>query len=84
MSKKKEVSPGDGIKSLKTSNIFRLVNFELYTKPNMVIMALGLTAFLGCTGYIAYMRYRFESMGYYSVVTEDGTEKFEKRKSRWD
>lgn len=28
-----ESSPGDGIRSLKTSRAFRIVNFELYTKP---------------------------------------------------
>lgn len=28
----KDTKPGDGIKSLKTSNIFRIVNFELYAR----------------------------------------------------
>jgi hypothetical protein len=28
-----EKKPGDGIRSLKTSNIFRNVNFELYARP---------------------------------------------------
>lgn len=31
--KEKEPSPGDGLRSLKTSNVFRIVNFELYAKP---------------------------------------------------
>lgn len=25
--------PGEGIRSMKTSNVFRAVNFELYAKP---------------------------------------------------
>ena len=28
-----ETSGGDGIRSLKTSGVFRAVNFELYAKP---------------------------------------------------
>lgn len=31
--KEKEATPGDGLRSLKTSNLFRVVNFELYAKP---------------------------------------------------
>lgn len=25
--------PGDGIRQVKTTNVFRLINFELYTRP---------------------------------------------------
>ena len=28
-----ERRPGDGIRSMKTSNVFRNVNFELYARP---------------------------------------------------
>lgn len=28
-----EAKPGDGIRSLQTSRVFRIANFELYTKP---------------------------------------------------
>ncbi|KAF7287156.1 small integral membrane protein 8 [Rhynchophorus ferrugineus] len=80
----KEVKPGDGIRSLRTSNLFRAVNFELYAKPNMVIMGLGLTALAGCLGYIAYMRHKYESLGYYGALKEDGSEEFLKKKSKWD
>lgn len=145
--------PGDGIRSMKTSRVFRVVNFELYAKPvstphqytplhnnvhskqtrlyskafhttvinssikiainyifkvylcnkmllrveliwvivlcidlfqNMVVMAIGLTAFIGCSAYIAYMRSEWADRGYYSTYTADGEETFKKRKSRWD
>ncbi|CAH1368646.1 unnamed protein product [Tenebrio molitor] len=33
MSEKKEPTPGDGLRSVKTTNLFRAVNFELYAKP---------------------------------------------------
>lgn len=33
MEDKNQPSPGDGIRSLKTSRIFKAANFELYVKP---------------------------------------------------
>jgi Domain of unknown function (DUF4500) len=64
--------------------MFRAINFELYAKPNAIIMGIGLVAITGCLGYIAWMRHQWESLGYYSAIKEDGTEHFEKRKSRWE
>jgi hypothetical protein len=31
--KDRQTAPGDGIRSLKTSRVFRIINFELYSKP---------------------------------------------------
>ncbi|KAK5646278.1 hypothetical protein RI129_004742 [Pyrocoelia pectoralis] len=84
MEGKKENVPGDGIRSLPTSRLFRITNYELYAKPNLVIMGLGLVALAGCTGYIAYMRHKYEKLGYYSAIKEDGSETFVKRTSKWD
>ncbi|PSN30473.1 Small integral membrane protein 8 [Blattella germanica] len=84
MSNKKEPAPGDGLRSLRSTGIFRAVNFELYAKPNAVIMALGLGAMTICVGYIFYMRTKFENMGYYSAVNEQGEETFLRKKSKWD
>ncbi|RZC05041.1 small integral membrane protein 8 [Asbolus verrucosus] len=84
MPEKKEPAPGDGLRSVRTTSLFRAVNFELYVKPNLVIMGLGLTAFVGCVGYITYMRSHYDAMGYYPAVQEDGTEQFVKKKSKWD
>ncbi|CAG9804504.1 unnamed protein product [Chironomus riparius] len=77
-------APGDGIRSLKSSYAFRLINYELYVKPNIVIMSIGLISITGVFGYIAYMRHKYEGLGYYSAVKSDGTEVFEKKKSRWE
>ncbi|KAJ8708038.1 hypothetical protein PYW08_010404 [Mythimna loreyi] len=76
--------PGDGIRSLKTSPAFRVTNFELYVKPNVFIMGFGLTCFGMAIGYIAYMKAKYESMGYYVSLDQDGQEYFEKKKSKWD
>ncbi|KAF6212337.1 hypothetical protein GE061_012859 [Apolygus lucorum] len=79
-----ESKPGDGIRSMKTSNVFRAINFELYAAPNKVIMAMGLVAVIGCTGYIIYMREKYKGMGYYPAVDSEGKEHFIKKKSKWD
>lgn len=46
-------------------------------------MGIGLVAITGVFGYIAYMKSKYESLGYYTAVQEDGTEKFIKKKSKW-
>ncbi|CAH1971635.1 unnamed protein product [Acanthoscelides obtectus] len=80
----KPSAPGDGLRSIRTTTLFRTINFELYSKPNAVIMGLGLIAIAGCAGYIAYMRSKYEELGYYAAVKPDGTEEFMKKKSKWD
>lgn len=47
-------------------------------------MSVGATCFALAVGYIAYMRTKYESMGYYAAVDKDGVEVFEKKKSKWD
>ncbi|KAF2898194.1 hypothetical protein ILUMI_07982 [Ignelater luminosus] len=84
MEDKNQPAPGDGIRSLRTSRIFKAANFELYVRPNAVIMAIGLIAMAGCAGYLAYMRSKYEALGYYAAIKEDGSEQFTKRKSKWD
>lgn len=37
----KEPAPGDGIKKLKTSRAFRVINFELYTAPVSSLMIVN-------------------------------------------
>lgn len=53
-------------------------------QQNIVLMTLGLTCFAGVCGYIGYMRYKYESMGYYGAVQADGSEVYTKRRSKWD
>ena len=87
MSEKKpdeKYKPGEGLRSLKTTNLFRVVNYELYAKPNIVVMGIGLTVLAGCLGYIAYMRQKYEKLGYYIATGQDDTQQFVKKQSRWD
>ncbi|XP_037818899.1 small integral membrane protein 8 [Lucilia sericata] len=76
--------PGDGIRQVKTTNVFRLINFELYTRPNKIVMGVGLACITGVFGYITYMRWKYESLGYYTAVSDDGKEVFIKKESKWD
>uniref|UniRef100_A0A1B0BYU2 Small integral membrane protein 8 n=1 Tax=Glossina palpalis gambiensis TaxID=67801 RepID=A0A1B0BYU2_9MUSC len=77
-------SPGSGIRQVKTTNVFRVLNFELYAKPNKIIMCIGLACITGVMGYITYMRSKYEDMGYYAAMQEDGHEVFTKKQSKWD
>jgi hypothetical protein len=47
-------------------------------------MGIGLISIASVFGYIGYMNYKYEGLGYYQAVKEDGTEVFEKKKSRWE
>lgn len=47
-------------------------------------MAIGAAALLGSAGYIMYMRKKYEGMGYYAAISEDGTEQFRVKRSKWD
>lgn len=60
------------------------LNFNELTFQDVVIMGIGLVAITSVFGYIIYMRSKYEGLGYYSAIKEDGTEVFEKKKSRWE
>lgn len=47
-------------------------------------MGIGLISLAGCLGYIAYMRSKYDALGYYPAIQQDGTEQFTKRQSKWD
>lgn len=61
-----------------------LISNVFFFAQNKVIMGIGLAALLGSMAYIAYMRKKYEGMGYYSAIAEDGQEVFTKKKSRWE
>ncbi|KAG7190029.1 hypothetical protein KM043_006179 [Ampulex compressa] len=78
-----EPAPGDGLRSLKSTMLFRAVNYELYVKPNKVIMAFGVIAMLGCTAYLLYMNRDRSTVQYYSTVQPDGSIALQKKTSKW-
>ena len=72
--------PGSGLRSLKTTPGFALFNFELYARPNKVVMIFGLTALTGCVAFLAYMNVTSENK---KVVDGSGSLSFAKR-SKWE
>ncbi|KAJ8865814.1 hypothetical protein PR048_033336 [Dryococelus australis] len=53
-----------------------------HSPRNVVIMGLGVCALAISFGYIAYMRSKYEGMGYYSAVSKEGEEQFLQKKSK--
>jgi len=80
----KEAEPG--LRGAKTTNVFRIVNFELFTKPNKRAMGAGGFAFLFACGYLVYMRATDELKGVptYTTVNEDGSLTRRVKPSKWD
>ena len=87
----KDHKPGEGYAHMAkdTSAIFRLTSFELFAKPNMKVAIPGTVFFVGCIGYISYMRYNAEQAvqkGTHSYTyNEEGEMRMGLSKgSRWD
>lgn len=81
--KKHEPAPGDGLRSLRSTTLFRAINYELYVRPNKGIMFFGALTMLGCIGYLTYMRQTSDNSKYYSAVAIDGTVDLKKKTSKW-
>ncbi|XP_011644253.1 small integral membrane protein 8 [Pogonomyrmex barbatus] len=79
----RKTTPGDGLRSLRSTTLFRVINFELYTKPNKAVMIFGIVAMLGCSGYIFYMNSDQKRNNYHAVVKSDDTIVLEKKVSKW-
>ncbi|XP_003401531.4 small integral membrane protein 8 [Bombus affinis] len=80
--KNHKAEPGDGLRSLKSTMLFRAINYELYVRPNKVIMIFGAIAMFSCIGYMAYMRRNSDNTKYLAV-TSDGSIDSKKKTSKW-
>ena len=77
-------APGEGIRSLQTSTVFRAVNFELYAKPNKFMIVFGCLAFGSCLTYIGLMMYNDEKGKKVYIALDDNDELVAReKKSRW-
>lgn len=45
MSKDTEKKPASGLNSMKFTSAFKMSNFELFAKPNKIVMTVGLACF---------------------------------------
>lgn len=50
---------------------------------NKGIMLFGVMAMLTCSGYLLYMRYKYDGTAYYESVEADGNVTFKKKTSKW-
>ncbi|MPC14402.1 Small integral membrane protein 8 [Portunus trituberculatus] len=79
-----EPAAGDGIKSIRTTSVFKAVNFELYVKPNIVVMGFGTVAILCSAIYLAYMKSQLKESKTYVAIGEDDSKVLLLKKSKWD
>ncbi|CAL1673689.1 unnamed protein product [Lasius platythorax] len=79
----RDTTPGDGLRSLRSTSLFRAINFELYIKPNKTIMLLGVIAMLGCSGYIFYMNSGQRKNNYQAMMKSDDTVVLVRKASKW-
>ena len=81
----KTAKDSQGLGSLRTTSVFRVVNFELFAKQNKVTMTMGTTMFFGCIAYIVYMNVTDnKKKKSYVAINPDGTLESRERTSKWD
>lgn len=79
----REEMPGEGLRSLRSTTLFRAINFELYAKPNKAVMIFGVVTMLACSGYLFYMSSNTKRNDYHAVIKSDDTVTLIKKSSRW-
>ncbi|KAH3788543.1 hypothetical protein DPMN_166688 [Dreissena polymorpha] len=75
-----------GLNHVKTTNAFRIINFELFAKPNKRVMGLGTAVFLFACGYIVYSRMtdEYRDVPTYTTINDDGSLTRRVKTSKWD
>jgi hypothetical protein len=69
----------------QSTSLFRALNFELFVKPNKVVMIAGLITFTFCVSYIAYINATAENRkDMYMAMNERGKLEKRQRASRWE
>lgn len=75
--------PGKGIQKLDATTFFKVTNFELFVKPNKLVMAAGLVAITCCIGYIHYMRVSVQKDDTIEQNSNAEKQYVNVKKSRW-
>jgi len=69
----------------RSTGPFRAINFELFVKPNKIVMGFGIAAFTGCISYIFFMNLTDDKKkSTYVTLDEDGGMTTRPKTSRWD
>jgi hypothetical protein len=70
---------------VQSTALFRALNFELFVKPNVVVMGIGIASITACVAYIAYWNSTAENRkNDYMALNEKGNLEKRKRTSKWD
>ena len=88
----KDYQPGQGIasKAKDTSSVFRVLNAEMFAKPNLKVAVPGTIIFGGCVLYLAYMKLRADEAvrqgTHFKQAQPDGKYKmaYNDKGSKWD
>ena len=83
---KPETFQEPGLKHARTTNAFRVVNFELFAKPKKRVMGLGTAVFLAACVYILYIRMtdEYKDKPTYTTMNDDGSFTRRIRTSKWE
>uniref|UniRef100_H3CY50 Small integral membrane protein 8 n=2 Tax=Tetraodon nigroviridis TaxID=99883 RepID=H3CY50_TETNG len=74
-----------GLRSVRTTTLFRAVNPELFIKPNKPVMAFGLVAITLCVGYLGYLHaMKDNDQQLYEAIDSDGERSTRRKSSKWD
>jgi len=70
---------------VQSTALFRALNFELFVKPNVIVMGIGIASITACVAYIAWWNATADNRkADYMALTEQGTLEKRKRSSKWD
>ncbi|XP_006902090.1 PREDICTED: small integral membrane protein 8 [Elephantulus edwardii] len=74
-----------GLRGVRTTNLFRAVNPELFIKPNKPVMAFGLITLSLCVAYIGYLHATQENKkDLCEAIDSEGHSYMRRKTSKWD
>nr|XP_061806841.1 small integral membrane protein 8-like [Nerophis lumbriciformis] len=73
-----------GLRGARTTTLFRVVNPELFIKPNKPMMAFGLITITLCVGYLGYLHATKENDQHlYEAIDGEGERLMRRKASKW-
>ncbi|XP_061669248.1 small integral membrane protein 8 [Syngnathoides biaculeatus] len=73
-----------GLKGAQTTTLFKVVNPELFIKPNKPMMAFGLITITLCVGYLGYLHAMKENdQQLYEAIDSEGERVMMRKASKW-
>ncbi|XP_075993369.1 small integral membrane protein 8 [Genypterus blacodes] len=74
-----------GLRSARTTTLFRVVNPELFIKPNKPMMIFGIVSITLCVGYLGYLHATKDNeQQIYEAVHSEGERYTRRKTSKWD